>query len=194
MRTLIMASSNPNKIREIREILAGQYEIKGLADIGCTEDIPETADTIEGNALLKVRYLAKNYGVDGFAEDTGLEIEALNGEPGVHTARYAGEQRDNQANINLVQQKLGDKPNRRARFKTVMALILNGQEHLFEGIVVGRISPVQQGEQGFGYDPVFIPDGYEQTFAEMDKVEKNRISHRGRALAKMMAFLEEAVL
>jgi XTP/dITP diphosphohydrolase len=190
MQTLILASSNPNKIREIREILSGRYEIKGLADIGCTEDIPETADTIEGNAQLKIRYLVEHYGVDGFSEDTGLEVEALNGAPGVHTARYAGENRDPQANIYLLQQNLAPFSNRKARFKTVMALHLNGQEYLFEGIVDGQISPVQSGAGGFGYDPIFVPDGYDITFAEMDKTIKNQISHRGRALAKLIEFLE----
>jgi XTP/dITP diphosphohydrolase len=191
MQTLILASANPNKIREIREILSGRYEIKGLADIGCTEDIPETADTIEGNALLKIRYLVEHYGVDGFSEDTGLEVEALGGAPGVHTARYAGEDRDPQANIDLLQQNLAPFNNRKARFKTVMALHLNGQEYLFEGIVDGQISPVQRGAGGFGYDPVFVPDGYDVTFAELDKTTKNQISHRGRALAKLIDFLEK---
>jgi XTP/dITP diphosphohydrolase len=191
MKTLILASSNPNKIREIREILSGRYEIKGLVDIGCTEDIPETADTIEGNALLKIRYLVEHYGVDGFSEDTGLEVEALEGAPGVHTARYAGENRDPQANIDLLQQNLAPFSNRKARFKTVMALYLNGQEYLFEGIVNGQISPKQSGEGGFGYDPVFIPDGYDVTFAEMDKAIKNQISHRGRALVELIDFLEK---
>jgi XTP/dITP diphosphohydrolase len=190
MQTLILASSNTNKIREIREILSERYEIKGLADIGCTEDIPETADTIEGNAQLKIRYLVEHYGVDGFSEDTGLEVEALNGAPGVHTARYAGENRDPQANIDLLQQNLAPFSNRKARFKTVMALHLKGQEYLFEGIVDGQISAVQSGAGGFGYDPIFVPDGYDITFAEMDKTIKNQISHRGRALAKLIEFLE----
>ncbi len=190
MQTLILASSNPNKIREIREILSERYEVKGLADIGCTEEIPETADTIEGNAQLKIRYLVEHYGVDGFSEDTGLEVEALNGAPGVHTARYAGENRDPQANIDLLQQNLAPHSNRKARFKTVMALHLKGQEYLFEGIVDGQISPVQSGAGGFGYDPIFVPDGYDITFAEMDKTIKNKISHRGRALAKLIEFLE----
>jgi XTP/dITP diphosphohydrolase len=191
MKTLIFASANPNKIREVREMLDGLYEVKGLLDIGCTEDIPETADTIEGNALLKARYVVAHYGLDCFSEDTGLEVTALNGEPGVHSARYSGAERDPQANIDLLQKNLAPHADRSARFKTVVALHLNGEEHLFEGLVYGQIREEQFGEGGFGYDPVFVPDGYTLSFAEMDKVEKNRISHRGRAIHKLLEFLKK---
>jgi XTP/dITP diphosphohydrolase len=192
MQTLIFASSNPNKIREVREMLDGLYEIKGLHDIGCTEDIPETAETIEGNALLKARYLVEHYGLNCFSEDTGLEVSALNGAPGVHSARYSGEDRDPQANIDLLQKKLAPYSDRSARFKTVIALSLDGVEHLFEGLVNGHIRQEQFGTGGFGYDPVFVPDGYSVSFAEMDKEEKNRISHRGRAVQKLLDFLKQA--
>jgi XTP/dITP diphosphohydrolase len=192
MQTLIFASSNPNKIREVREILDGLYEIKGLQDIGCTEDIPETADTIEGNALLKAHYVVEHYGLNCFSEDTGLEVTALNGAPGVHSARYSGEDRDPQANIDLLQKNLAPHTDRSARFKTVIALSLDGVEHLFEGLVYGHIRQEQFGTGGFGYDPVFVPDGYSVSFAEMDKEEKNRISHRGRAVQKLLDFLKEA--
>jgi XTP/dITP diphosphohydrolase len=192
MQTLIFASSNPNKIREVREMLDGLYEIKGLHDIGCTEDIPETADTIEGNALLKARYVVELYGLNCFSEDTGLEVSALNGAPGVHSARYSGEDRDPQANIDLLQKNLAPHDDRSARFKTVIALSLDGVEHLFEGLVNGHIRQEQFGTGGFGYDPVFVPDGYSVSFAEMDKEEKNRISHRGRAVQKLLDFLKQA--
>jgi XTP/dITP diphosphohydrolase len=192
MQTLIFASSNPNKIREVREMLDGLYEIKGLHDIGCTEDIPETADTIEGNALLKARYVVEHYGLNCFSEDTGLEVSALNGAPGVHSARYSGEDRDPQANIDLLQKNLAPHDDRSARFKTVIALSLDGVEHLFEGLVNGHIRQEQFGTGGFGYDPVFVPDGYSVSFAEMDKEEKNRISHRGRAVQKLLDFLKQA--
>jgi len=191
METLIFASSNPNKIKEVKEILDGLYEVKGLLDIGCTEDIPETADTIEGNALLKARYVVEHYGLNCFSEDTGLEVFALNGAPGVHSARYSGEGRDPQANIDLLQQNLAPHADRSARFKTVIALVLDGKERLFEGLVYGQIRKEQHGSGGFGYDPVFVPDGYELSFAEMDKQEKNRISHRGRAVQKLLDFLKE---
>jgi len=192
MQTLIFASSNPNKIREVREMLDGLYEIKGLHDIGCTEDIPETAETIEGNALLKARYVVEHYGLNCFSEDTGLEVSALNGAPGVHSARYSGEDRDPQANIDLLQKNLAPHDDRSARFKTVIALSLDGVEHLFEGLVNGHIRQEQFGTGGFGYDPVFVPDGYSVSFAEMDKEEKNRISHRGRAVQKLLDFLKQA--
>ncbi|AEE47968.1 Nucleoside-triphosphatase rdgB [Haliscomenobacter hydrossis DSM 1100] len=191
MKTLIFASSNPNKIKEVREMLDGLFEVKGLLDIGCTKDIPETADTIEGNALLKARYVVENYGLNCFSEDTGLEVFALKGAPGVHSARYSGEGRDPQANIDLLQQNLAPHADRSARFKTVIALILDGKEHLFEGLVYGQIRKEQHGSGGFGYDPVFVPDGYALSFAEMDKTEKNRISHRGRAVQKLLDFLKE---
>lgn len=191
MKTLIFASANPNKIREVREMLDGLYEVKGLHDIGCTVDIPETADSIEGNALLKARYVVENYGLNCFSEDTGLEVTALGGAPGVHSARYSGEDRDPQANIDLLQKNLEPHTDRSARFKTVIALILDGRERLFEGLVYGQIRKEQCGEGGFGYDPIFVPDGYLVSFAEMDKNEKNGISHRGRAVQKLLNFLKQ---
>jgi len=188
---IIFATNNPHKVKEINEMLDGSFEIVSLKDIGCTEDIPETQPTLEGNALQKARYVKENYGADCFSEDTGLEIEALGGEPGVITARYAGSERDPNANMDLVLQKLADKDNRKAQFRTVIALLLNGEEHLFEGIVTGRIAQEKRGEGGFGYDPIFIPDGYEQTFAELSSDIKNSISHRARATRKLVSFLSK---
>lgn len=188
---IIFATNNPHKVKEINEMLDGSFEIVSLKDIGCTEDIPETQPTLEGNALQKARYVKENYGADCFSEDTGLEIEALGGEPGVITARYAGSERDPNANMDLVLQKLADKDNRKAQFRTVIALLLNGEEHLFEGIVTGRIAQEKRGEGGFGYDPIFLPDGYEQTFAELSSDIKNSISHRARATRKLIDFLKE---
>lgn len=189
MKNLIFATANPNKIKEIKAILDGQFNILGLDSIGCTEDIPETQPTIEGNALQKAEYVVEHYGVDCFAEDTGLEIDALNGEPGVYSARYAGPQRDSEANIRLALSKLKGKENRGAQFKTVIALIQNGQTTTFEGIVRGKIIEEKRGSGGFGYDPVFVPEGYELTFAEMDTETKNKISHRAIAVEKLKEFL-----
>ncbi len=189
MKDLIFATANLNKIKEIRAILDGQFNILGLDSIGCTEDIPETQPTIEGNALQKAQYVVDHYGVDCFAEDTGLEIDALDGEPGVYSARYAGPERSSEANIRLALKKLADKENRGAQFKTVIALIQEGQTLTFEGIVRGRIISEKRGTGGFGYDPVFVPDGYQQTFAEMDADTKNKISHRARAVAKLKEYL-----
>lgn len=172
-------------------MLDDSFEIVSLKSIGCEEDIPETQPTLEGNALQKARYVKENYGADCFSEDTGLEIEALGGAPGVITARYAGPERDPDANMDLVLQKLQDKTNRKAQFRTVIALIINGEEHLFEGIVTGRIAHEKRGAGGFGYDPIFIPDGYEQTFAELSAEIKNDISHRARATRKLIGFLKE---
>ena len=186
MKTLIFASANPNKIREVREMLNGLYEVKGLHDIGCTEDIPETADTIEGNALLKARYVKERYGYDCFSEDTGLEVEALGGQPGVHTARYAGPQRSAEDNIQLLISSLSGKENRRARFRTIIALVADGRETLLEGICPGSIATEKRGTGGFGYDPVFIPEGYEQSFAELGDEVKNQISHRALATQKLV--------
>ena len=188
MKELIFATANPNKVREVNDLLA-EYHVKSLKDIGCEEEIPETSPTIEGNALQKAQYVKKHYQLDCFSEDTGLEIEALNGEPGVITAHYAGPQRSAEDNMNLVLSKLANTKNRNARFKTIIALILNGETHLFEGIVNGQIATQKSGEKGFGYDPIFIPDGYETSFAEMNAEEKNKISHRARAIAKLKDFL-----
>lgn len=195
MKKLIMATNNEHKLREIRQILEGLYEVKGLADIGCHEDIPETADTLEGNALQKARYIHDHYGMDCFADDTGLEVEALHGAPGIYTARFGqmnnyGESHDSEANIHCLLDKLKDESNRRARFRTVIALIQHGQAHLFEGIVEGEILREKVGTDGFGYDPIFAPTEAGVSFAEMGPQEKNRISHRGRATRKLVDFLK----
>lgn len=191
MRSLVFATSNPHKVREVNELLGDQFEIRSLKDIGCTEDIPETQDTIKGNALQKARYLKHHYDHDCFAEDTGLEIDALDGAPGVYTARYAGPQRDPQDNMQKVLEELADTNVRSARFRTVIALILDGEEHVFEGIAEGTIAEQLSGAKGFGYDPIFVPDGYTQTFAEMDAAEKNAISHRGKAVDLLAQFLKQ---
>ena len=186
---LIIATNNAHKLQEIQPLIPDHFEIKTLKQIGCTEDIPETADTLEGNALLKARYIFEKYGRDCFADDTGLEIEAHNGRPGVFSARYATNGHDFEANIDKVLGELNGIENRKARFRTVIALILDGKASYFEGIVNGEIITERKGSQGFGYDPVFIPDGYSQTFAEMPLSEKNKISHRARAVAKLVDFL-----
>lgn len=186
---LVFASNNKNKILEIQSILNGSIKILSLEDIGCHEDIPETANTIEGNAILKADYVTKKYGYDCFADDTGLEINALNGEPGVYSARYAGEQRNSDDNMNKVLDALTDAPNRNANFKTVIALNLNGKQHLFTGIANGSITLGKKGSQGFGYDPIFQPEGYEETFAELPLTIKNEISHRGKATQQLIDFL-----
>jgi len=189
MTKLVFATNNQHKTDEIRLALAGLYEVLNLNDIGCEEDIPETANTFEGNATLKSTYVLENFQLDCFADDSGLEVEALNNEPGVFSARYAGS-RDNEANINLVLKKLEGVTNRKARFKTVISLQQRGQNHIFEGIINGTIREDLSGLQGFGYDPIFQPDGYDITFAEMDMAQKNAISHRAQALKKMLDFLK----
>ena len=194
---LIMATNNEHKLREIRQILGSTYEVKGLREIGCTEDIPETSDTLEGNALQKARYVSEHYGVDCFADDTGLEVDALDGAPGIYTARFGkmngyGDSHDSDANIACLLDRLKDAGTRKARFRTVIALIQNGEEHLFEGIVEGEILPQRRGTDGFGYDPIFAPTEAGVSFAEMGPAEKNRISHRGRATQKLVAFLNKA--
>lgn len=191
MKKIVFATSNPNKIREVNEMLGDKFEIIGLKDIGCTEEVPETQETIEGNALQKARYVKDNYGVDCFSEDTGLEIDALDGAPGVYTARYGGLERSADKNMARVQTELANKSNRGAQFKTVIALVLNGEEHLFPGIARGTMRKEKSGEGGFGYDPIFEPEGYDITFAEMDSKEKNKISHRGKAVRALIAFLEK---
>lgn len=190
MESIVFATSNPNKIKEVNELIGQIFHIIGLKEIGCEEDIPETQPTIEGNALQKAEYVLEHYQSDCFAEDTGLEVEALNGEPGVYSARYAGPQRDSLDNMNLLLQKLEGKENRKARFKTVVALVLDGEVHTFEGIVDGRIGFAPKGDGGFGYDPLFYPEEHEITFAEMDADAKNAISHRGRAIRKLVDFLQ----
>ena len=187
--TLIFATNNAHKLTELKGAVEGKISIAGLSEIGCTEDIPETADTLEGNALQKARYIYKKFGKDCFADDTGLEIEALGGRPGVYSARYAGEGKSFEDNMNKVMEELQGITNRNACFRTVIALILKGEEHLFEGKICGTILTEKHGSQGFGYDPIFQPEGYTITFAEMPLEEKNRISHRGRAVQQLTAFL-----
>ncbi|RZK17992.1 MAG: non-canonical purine NTP diphosphatase [Pedobacter sp.] len=191
MKKLVFATNNQHKTEEIRLALIGQYEVLNLQDIGCDVDIPETADTFEGNATLKSKYVVENFNLDCFADDSGLEVEALNNEPGIYSARYSGS-RDSLENILLILQKLEGQSNRKARFKTVISLMLNGKNHIFEGIITGTIRADLSGSKGFGYDPVFQPDGYDITFAEMDMAEKNRISHRAIALKKMIEFLSKS--
>lgn len=189
---LIFATNNANKLAEIRAIAGSQFDILSLADLDCHDDISETADTLEGNALLKARYVSERYGLDCFADDTGLEVRALGGAPGVHTARYAYPDRhDPEANTRKLLQALNGCADRAAAFRTVIALILNGEEHLFEGRVDGRIATEPRGTEGFGYDPVFEPEDTGRTFAELGVEAKNRISHRARAVARLMAFLQQ---
>jgi len=187
--TLVFATQNPHKAHEIAQILGSDYHILTLKDIGCAEDIPETEPTLEGNALLKARYVKEHYGYDCFAEDTGLEVEALGGAPGVHTARYAGAAKDTEANLQLLLANLAGHRSRRARFRTVIACLFRGREVLIEGICQGRIATEKRGTGGFGYDPVFIPEGYDQTFAELGETIKNRISHRAIATEKFRLWL-----
>jgi XTP/dITP diphosphohydrolase len=186
---LVFASNNKNKIKEIQQILPQSITILSLDDIGCHEEIPETSNTIEGNAILKANYVTQKYGYDCFADDTGLEVEVLNGEPGVYSARYAGEQRNSQDNMNKVLDALSGKTKRKAYFKTVIALNSNDKQHLFTGIAPGEITLEKSGNQGFGYDPIFKPAGYQETFAEMDSALKNTISHRAIATKQLIAFL-----
>ena len=189
MKQLVFATNNVHKLDEIRAILNGKVEVLSLSDIDCHADIPETADTLEGNARLKAEFIYRKYGLDCFADDTGLEVEALNGEPGVFSARYAGEGHDSQANMRKLLSEMSGKENRNAQFRTAICLIEGGKESIFEGIVKGRIIDEKRGADGFGYDPVFVPEGYSETFAEMGEEEKNRISHRARAVQKLCAYL-----
>jgi len=190
MINLVFATNNLHKLDEVKHKLNGLFSIQTLQEIGCLEDIPETADTLEGNALQKARYLYEKYGCNCFADDTGLEVEALDNAPGVYSARYAGEAKNADANMNKLLAELSGKTNRKARFRTVIALILDGKEYLFEGFVDGQILEEKQGSEGFGYDPVFLPAGYEKSFAQLSMAEKNAISHRGRAVEKLLAFLK----
>ncbi|GIZ15252.1 non-canonical purine NTP pyrophosphatase [Capnocytophaga catalasegens] len=191
MKKLVFATNNPHKIKEVQAMLPQDIQLVSLEAIGCQEEIPETADTIEDNAILKAKYIKDNYGYDVFADDTGLEIEALNNEPGVRSARYAGEHKNSLENMQLVLQKMKKQTNRKARFKTIFALYIGKKLHLFEGIVQGFISQNPKGENGFGYDPIFIPNGYEQTFAEISCQEKNTISHRAKATQQLVTFLKQ---
>lgn len=191
METLIIATHNKHKLQEIQEMLNGLYEVKGLTDIGCQEEIPETGTQLQENALQKACFVKEHYGYDCFADDTGLEVEALNGAPGVYSARYAGEHCSFEDNCRKMLREMDGKTNRKARFRTVIALIRNGETHYFEGIVDGEILTERHGSEGFGYDPIFRPEGYEKSFAELSLEEKNSISHRGRAVAKLIDFLKQ---
>jgi XTP/dITP diphosphohydrolase len=190
MKTLVFATHNKHKADEITPLLGGLYEIKALDAIGISEDIPENGDTLEANARQKARYVYDRTGADVFADDTGLEVEALDGRPGVFTARYAGDECDSVKNMQKLLSELEGKDNRRARFRTVICLIDNGVEHLFEGVVNGTITTSFAGTEGFGYDPIFMPDGTGRTFAEMPLNEKNKISHRALAVEKLSEFLQ----
>lgn len=189
MKKIVFATNNAHKLQELVQLTEGKFEILSLRDISCNDDIPETADTLEGNALIKARWIKERYGYDCFADDTGLEVEALDGKPGVYSARYAGPEHNSEANMNLLLQHMKGVEDRKARFRTVIALILNGEEHLFEGIVNGYITEQPAGMSGFGYDPVFRPENSSLTFAEMTAEEKNGISHRGRAVARLIEYL-----
>lgn len=198
MKTLVFATQNKHKIEEIKHVLnmkvyqkqTRQWNIIGLAEIGCFEDIPETSDTLEGNALQKAKYVFDNYSQDCFADDTGFEIDSLGGKPGVYSARYAGAQRNFDDNIHKVLEELKEHKNREARFRTVIALLLDSKHYFFEGLVEGRVIHEKRGTGGFGYDPVFVPDGYDKTFAELGLDEKNQISHRALAVKKLIDFLK----
>lgn len=191
MMKLVFATNNKNKIKEIKHLLNNSLEILSLEDIQCFEDIPETSDTIEGNAIQKAQYVYENYGYNCFADDTGFEIEALNGEPGIYSARYAGEEKNPEMNMNKVLDKLKNVSNRNARFKTVIALIIDGKTTCFEGIVEGEIAHTKSGSEGFGYDPIFMPKGYNKTYSEMSLDIKNTMSHRAIATKKLIAFLKK---
>lgn len=187
---LVFASNNKNKIKEIQSLLPDDIQILSLEDIGCHEDIPETAATIEGNAILKADYVTKNYGYDCFADDSGLEVNALDGAPGVYSARFAGEQKNDHDNMDKLLHELEGKSDRTANFKTVIALNLNGQQNLFTGKAFGNIILEKKGTNGFGYDPIFQPDGFSDTFAQLSLEEKGLISHRAKAVKQLIAFLK----
>lgn len=189
---LVFATNNLNKLKEVQALIPSHIKLLSLKDIGCFEDVPETQVTIEGNAIQKAEYIKKHYGYDCFADDTGLEVAALNNEPGVYSARYAGEQRDANDNIEKLLDNLKSKTNRKAQFKTVIALHLNGKLETFTGICKGQITTQKSGNQGFGYDPIFKPTGFEQTFAEMDLTLKNTIGHRGKAVTQLVIFLNNS--
>lgn len=191
MKKLVFATNNAHKLSEVRAILEPQYQIISLKELDCFDDIPETADTLEGNALIKAKYIHDKFGLDCFADDTGLEIDALGGEPGVYSARYAGEANDATENMNKVLENLGDDSNRNARFRTVITLILDKKTHYFEGKVDGRILSHPRGNSGFGYDPIFVPENYLVSFAQLSPEEKNQISHRARAVRELVKFLQK---
>ena len=187
---LVFASNNEHKIAEIAKLVPAGFEVVSLASIGCTDDIPETAETLEGNAILKAQYVWERFGLSCFADDTGLEVPALGNVPGVYSARYSGPQRNAADNMKMLLNELNEINQRDARFRTVIALILDGQLYTFEGIVNGTITREQHGTEGFGYDPIFKPEGFDQTFAEMNMEQKNTMSHRGRAVQKLVEFLK----
>ncbi|MBL0013282.1 MAG: non-canonical purine NTP diphosphatase [Flavobacterium sp.] len=186
---LVFATNNLNKIKEVQSMLPNSIEIMSLESIGCLEDIPETSNTIEGNAIQKANYVTEKYGYDCFADDTGLEVEALNGEPGVDSAHYAGQQRNAADNMDKLLKNLDNHSNRNAQFKTVIALNLKGKQYLFTGIAKGEIISEKKGEKGFGYDPIFQPDGFAETFAQLSMEQKGEISHRGKATKQLIDFL-----
>ena len=188
---LVFATNNKHKLQEVRDIVGDRVEVLSLADIGCCDDIPETADTLQGNALIKARHIYEKYGFDCFADDTGLEVEALDGAPGVYSARYAGEECDSEANMRKLLENLTGKTDRNAQFRTVIALIINGEEMLFNGIVKGSIATEKKGDSGFGYDPVFVPEGHSASFAQMSSEMKNSMSHRFRATQQLSDYLKE---
>jgi len=190
MTKLVFATNNPHKLKELQAILGDEFELLGLKDIGCIEEIPEDQPSLEGNARQKAFYVYEKYRYSCFADDTGLEVEALNNEPGVFSARYAGEEKNPQANMDKLLEKMIKIKHRKARFRTVISLVINGDEMQFEGIVEGEITRQKRGDSGFGYDPVFLPEGFTKTFAEMDLEQKNKISHRGRAVQKLVGHLK----
>ena len=190
-KNIVFATNNSHKLDEVRAIIGDSFQVLSLEDIHCREDIPETADTLEGNALLKAEYVANHYNQDCFADDTGLEVEALDYAPGIFSARYAGPGKDSKDNMEKLLKELEGKSNRSARFRTVIALLLDGENHLFEGVVNGKIIEELRGNAGFGYDPIFVPDGYEETFAELGDDIKNKISHRAEAVRQLKRFFDE---
>ena len=190
MIKLVFATNNQHKLNELSKLAGDQFYLLSLKDINCFDEIPETADTLEGNAALKAQYIWEKFGINCFADDTGLEVDALNGQPGVYSARYAGEDQDSEANLSKVLKELTGNTNRKARFRTVICLIIDGKKYFFEGIVNGNLLSERHGIEGFGYDPIFVPVGFDKTFAEMDMVVKNKISHRGIATEKLISFLK----
>lgn len=190
MMKIVFATNNAHKLDEVRQVVGDKFTLVSLRECGIVEDIPENEPTLEGNALAKARYIYERTGADCFADDTGLEVDALGGEPGVRSARYATDGHDDEANKRLLLERLQGVENRAAQFRTAVALIMGGKEYLFEGIVRGQIATEQHGEGGFGYDPLFVPEGYDRTFAQMSAEEKNAISHRGRAVRKLAEFLQ----
>ena len=188
---LVFATNNQHKLRELQQILGNSIELLSLQDIGCTDEVPENQETLEGNASEKAFYIYNKFGYNCFADDTGLEIEALDGAPGVDSARYAGEEKSSASNMTKVLREMGNTDERKARFRTVISLVIDGQEKQFEGIVDGEILRAQQGEAGFGYDPIFSPEGFDESFADMSAEAKNKISHRGRAVEKLVDYLKK---